>query len=572
MKLWHRGSSGTEPALAPRKFRVTGLRYFIEQMFDTGVSFNSMAAAPALADAESVASCSKELIGLLFDFDPESAPAAHIPQLLVELERLRAVIDGAALPLLARSDAEGLHETDGLISTRSWLKHHTRASHDTALRRLKLARDLRSAPLLADSLRFGRISADAARIVCRARRPSTSDSFTAAEHMFTEWAETLHIDDLALAMRRWLELADLDGSDPERAWKDRGVWLTQTLGGSWNLKGRLTSEGGAQLQAALNQLVAATQAAERSAHLTDVESTARKDPQPDDLPSATNDSELFEPITPAQRAADALVDLAMHRTQAARTGSPDSTGSANSAHPPDNTGPANSAHPPDNTGPANSAHPPDNTGPANDTGSRPDSNSVLGRPAEQSANFTILIPVDDLRLGLGATTSDGAWIDGAAVARLACNATTRHAFTDAAGHILKVYSSGRHPSRALRNAVMAIYPTCVIPGCDVPSQSCDIHHLVEWHLGGATEPSNLVPLCARHHTLCHLQRWTIDVEDTDDPTTRPATDLGRSPNSRNPRVTVHRPGVSPLTAATRWRSRATPLDSEHQAPYLADAH
>ncbi len=544
----HRRGLRAEPSLAPRKFRVAGIRYVVEQMFDTGVSINSMAAAPVLADAESVTSHSRELIGLLFDFDPESAPAAHVPQLLVELERLRAVIDGAALPLLARSDAEGLHETDGLISTRSWLKHHTRASHDTALRRLKLARDLRSAPLLADSLRFGRISADAARIVCRALRPSTAASFSAAEHMFTEWAETLHIDDLALAMRRWLELADIDGTDPERAWKDRGVWLTQTLGGSWNLRGRLTSEGGAQLQAALNQLVAATRAVEHSHHLTDVESSAYEKPQPDDLPSATNDSELFEPITPAQRAADALVDLAIHRSPTARTGSTDSTSSANSAQPPNSTSRAN------------------------DTVSRPDADSVLGRPAQQSANFTIMIPVDDLRLGLGATTSDGAWIDGAAVARLACTATTRHAFTDAAGHILKVYSSGRHPSRALRNAVMAIYPTCVIPGCDVPSQSCDIHHLVEWHLGGATEPSNLVPLCARHHTLCHLQRWTIDVEDTDDPTTRPATALGRSPNSRRPRVIVHRPGVSPLSAATRWRSRAAPLDSEHQAPFLADAH
>jgi HNH endonuclease len=50
---------------------------------------------------------------------------------------------------------------------------------------------------------------------------------------------------------------------------------------------------------------------------------------------------------------------------------------------------------------------------------------------------------------------------------------------------------------------------CVWPDCDRKGRWTQIHHVVHWSHGGATEPGNLVVLCSEHHGDVHEGGWQI---------------------------------------------------------------
>ena len=52
----------------------------------------------------------------------------------------------------------------------------------------------------------------------------------------------------------------------------------------------------------------------------------------------------------------------------------------------------------------------------------------------------------------------------------------------------------RRPSTALHRSVEIHNPTCIFPGCRMPSVDCDIDHSTRWADGGATEARNLAPV------------------------------------------------------------------------------
>ncbi len=64
---------------------------------------------------------------------------------------------------------------------------------------------------------------------------------------------------------------------------------------------------------------------------------------------------------------------------------------------------------------------------------------------------------------------------------------------------------------AQRRALRALYATCAIPGCQVRYDRCKLHHVVWWRHGGRTDLSNLLPVCARHHSKIHNDNWDIDI-------------------------------------------------------------
>lgn len=63
-----------------------------------------------------------------------------------------------------------------------------------------------------------------------------------------------------------------------------------------------------------------------------------------------------------------------------------------------------------------------------------------------------------------------------------------------------------------RRALRAVYPRCAIPDCPTAFDRCDIHHVVPWEEGGATDLDNLLPICAHHHQRLHLQRWRLELD------------------------------------------------------------
>jgi hypothetical protein len=95
-----------------------------------------------------------------------------------------------------------------------------------------------------------------------------------------------------------------------------------------------------------------------------------------------------------------------------------------------------------------------------------------------------------------------------------------------------------------RIALRAMHSTCIIDGCQVPFDRCEIHHVDEWtgHVG-ETNLDRLVPVCPRDHHRLHEGGWTLTLD----------TDAARTITLTGPDGTVEHHGPSidrpPVTRA-----------------------
>ncbi|HMS24473.1 MAG TPA: DUF222 domain-containing protein [Acidimicrobiia bacterium] len=55
----------------------------------------------------------------------------------------------------------------------------------------------------------------------------------------------------------------------------------------------------------------------------------------------------------------------------------------------------------------------------------------------------------------------------------------------------------------LKKLLILTHKTCSAPGCTIPANWCDAHHIEHWAYGGETNLDNLMLLCRRHHTILH---------------------------------------------------------------------
>jgi hypothetical protein len=94
-------------------------------------------------------------------------------------------------------------------------------------------------------------------------------------------------------------------------------------------------------------------------------------------------------------------------------------------------------------------------------------------------------------------------------------------------------------NRATRRALAQRDRGCAFPGCECPAQWADAHHIVFWRRFGVTALDNLVLLCRRHHTVIHLEEWTVTMEPDGFPLFHPPPWITGGPR-RNP---LHRPDL-----------------------------
>ena len=69
---------------------------------------------------------------------------------------------------------------------------------------------------------------------------------------------------------------------------------------------------------------------------------------------------------------------------------------------------------------------------------------------------------------------------------------------------------GHDPPEPMREQVILRDPTCRFPHCQVDSRRCDLDHIVPYDPTGPpgqTRPSNLAPLCRRHHNAKTSGLW-----------------------------------------------------------------
>ncbi|SDS04820.1 HNH endonuclease signature motif containing protein [Corynebacterium timonense] len=66
---------------------------------------------------------------------------------------------------------------------------------------------------------------------------------------------------------------------------------------------------------------------------------------------------------------------------------------------------------------------------------------------------------------------------------------------------LDLFRTQRFANDKQRTLMRMVQPTCTVPGCRLPSDLCEIHHITAWKNGGTTNLDNLAPLCRYHNRV-----------------------------------------------------------------------
>ncbi len=135
--------------------------------------------------------------------------------------------------------------------------------------------------------------------------------------------------------------------------------------------------------------------------------------------------------------------------------------------------------------------------------------------AYSRAEISVVVDLETLRTGLHKHTvlHTGTDIDipVETVRRMACEAKIIPIVMGSGGVALDVGRSTRLATRTQRRALEAMHSTCAIPQCTTPVAQCHPHHIQFWNVGGPTDISNLVPLCALHHRCAHEGGWKLSL-------------------------------------------------------------
>ena len=142
--------------------------------------------------------------------------------------------------------------------------------------------------------------------------------------------------------------------------------------------------------------------------------------------------------------------------------------------------------------------------------------------------------------------------------RLCCDADILPAVLGGASEVLDVGREARLVTPAIRAALNLRDGGCVFPGCNVPPEQTEAHHIQPWYHGGPTALGNLVLLCHHHHGLVEpakygiRDQWQIRIGVDGIPETIPPArcDPGRAPirHARHRRERAPASGLAPPAA------------------------
>ncbi len=115
---------------------------------------------------------------------------------------------------------------------------------------------------------------------------------------------------------------------------------------------------------------------------------------------------------------------------------------------------------------------------------------------------------------------------------------------------LAVGRTARTATPAQRRALAARDHGCIIPGCRIPAENCQAHHVTDWAAGGLSDIENLALLCWTHHRQVDLGMWTIHATDPGEPPPEPGPG---GPNGAPWSGNNASPWTITRTRRTRWR-------------------
>ncbi|PRZ41808.1 HNH endonuclease [Antricoccus suffuscus] len=313
---------------------------------------------------------------------------------------------------------------------------------------------------LAARQRAGRLTPAQARVITTclnhlAHRPDVSDADRGeAETILTSHATTLGPKDLARLAAEIIDRLDPDGDEPrdEQRARQRAVHFHD----SGAVSGQVTAELLAKLRAVLDPLAA---------------------PRPADASGR-------DARTGGQRMHDALlaaVNRLLDTTSTGNGGNGGSNGSSGGGNGGDGSGGGN--------------------------GSRNGGGAPSGRGGIRGTVITT-IRLDDLKTGCGyATSTHGVPIPVRDLLAEAAHLRFLPAVLDSNGVILHLGHAVRLASDRQYAALVARDGGCSFPGCDVPPEWCQIHHVTPWRDGGPTDLDNLALACGYHHREYEDRGW-----------------------------------------------------------------
>lgn len=193
---------------------------------------------------------------------------AELIQTVSEVQRLARQVAATEAHLVREVDGRGLAKAHGATSTGRWLAGAANLTEQTANRLVKMAKRLDERPALDATVSAGRVNLEQAAAIVAVMADLPTDAGTtvmdAAEVLLIEQAELFAADDLKVLGRHILRQVDpelAERHERERLEKEertahekRGLTLSSAGDGGIRLRGLLTREQAATVNAALDPL------------------------------------------------------------------------------------------------------------------------------------------------------------------------------------------------------------------------------------------------------------------------------------------------------------------------------
>jgi hypothetical protein len=406
-----------------------------------------------------------------------------------------------ALEKLAEFDANRVGWSPAHRSCADWLAWRCGMAIKTAREHVRVARALKTLPVIANALANGQLSYSKVRAVTRVANERNEAQLHQAA--LTHTADSL--DRLVSGLRRESHVEEALQDATRR--QSRAAWFT-TDRSTGMLRGgfHLAPESGSVLEMAMNQAMPARNGDTLAQRRADaLERIARHFLERGD-DKVNHSSSHMVVVTVDQRVMAESDNRAARvesssRRRGAVAGGPAGVEATGRGQPAVAGGPAGV----EGTG---RGEPAVVGGPAGVEGSGRGEPAVAGGPAGVGSTPAGGASVGGSGVGrapkpLSGTSrlANGVGISAATAQRLACGATIVQVERDASGQITAV---GRRTRAIPRRILLALHdrdPLCRFPGCH--ETVVEPHHLVPFACGGEHDVNNLAMTCRAHHWACH---------------------------------------------------------------------
>ena len=411
--------------------------------------------------------------------------------LCVEITTLAGHLNAANYRFLKLLDEFDRHEGwagDGIRSLAHWLNFKCGLGHLVAREKVRVARALRTLPLIDAAFERGEISYSKVRAMTRVATPENEvELLNIARH-----GTAAHMERLVRAYRRCRKQVDAAPGElairrEERFYCYAEDHETMVFGG------RVSIEQGRLLVKALDAMVAEIDGDAADAETADTADTA----DTEDRNEVTGPAPVDEPETAgdAGNVSAETIDPGANENVSAET-SGDGSDAESPARKP--TGRATAL-----------AHIAEHYLATGASGARPLTSSEAYQVFIH-VNANDAHPDNRINGAHTAYTDDRRCLAPHVVRQLACDAARRTVLENDRGEVLNIGRRSRTVPRHIAHALTIRDGGCRFPGCG-RRRWTDAHHIRHWADGGETSLDNLITLCRYHHRSLHREEYRIEL-------------------------------------------------------------